>query len=472
MHISWIIALVSSAFVAGVALVLVARLPWYFGLVAATALVVLILSTRARWALPWVAVGAVLAGLGYGSAHAGSRDAYSALIGRTAIVSGVLKEDFSVSSSGSASLQLDSVSINRRKYPGTILVSTRSPPNVKRGDVAYVEGEVRPGFGSFPIVVSKATVLSVRPPPVADTGRHVRDWFAQKVRLLIAEPQASLGIGFLTGQKSALPEDLFEALKIVGLTHIVVASGYNLTILVRLARRVFKNASKYLSAVAAIMMIIAFIAVTGMSPSMTRAGIVSSISIFSWYYGRGAHPLVLLPLVAAITVIAQPSYVWGDLGWQLSFSAFAGVMIVAPLLQHYFFGSKEPGLLRQVITETVSAHLVTVPIIAASFGTLSNVAILANVLVVPLVPIAMLLTFIAGVWGAAGFGLGWLIATPATWLLGYMTNASMYMSEFSWAQSTLALGGWVWLCYAAVLIAACWWMWRATRYNFRNGEAL
>ena len=471
-HISWVIALSCTAFVVGVSLVLAIRVPWVFGLASGVALIMLAVWCRLRWAVPLIAILALASGLGYGSAHAGSRDAYAALIGQTVVVSGVLKEDFAKNSSGSASLQLESVSIQTRKYPGTILVSTRSPPAIKRSEIVYAEGIVKPGFGSFPIVLSSATVRSVRPPPIDDTGRKVRDWFAEKVRQLIPEPQASLGVGFLTGQKSALPEDLFEALKIAGLTHIVVASGYNLTILVRLARKLFKNASKYLSAVSSVAMIISFIAITGMSPSMTRAGIVSGISILSWYYGRGSHPLVLLPVVAAITVAFQPSYVWGDLGWQLSFSAFAGVMIVAPLLQHYFFGPKEPGLVRQVMTETVSAHLVTMPIIAVSFGTLSNVAILANLLVVPLVPIAMLLTFVTGFWAAIGLGLGWLIATPATWLLGYMTTAATYMSEFSWAQSTLAISGWVWLSYAALLCISCWWMWHATGYNFRNGETI
>jgi len=153
----------------------------------------------------------------------------------------------------------------------------------------------------------------------------------------------------------------------------------------------------------------------------------------------------------------------------LSFAAFAGVMIVAPLLQRYFFGEKEPGIFRQILGETVAAHLITIPIIALSFGTISHVAIIANILVVPLVPLAMLLTFICGLWSIFGIGFGMIVALPTTWLLGYMVQVATFVSELSWAQSSLTLSGWLWLGYALVLAGVCFWMWRATKLDFSVG---
>ena len=151
------------------------------------------------------------------------------------------------------------------------------------------------------------------------------------MREVVKEPQASLGIGFLTGQRSTLPDSLDEQLRIVGLTHIVVASGYNLTILVRFARRLFVRYSKYWATVSASVMICGFVLVTGFSPSMSRAALVTGLSLAAWYYGRKIHPLVLLLFAAAITVLINPSFLWGDIGWALSFTAFAGVMLLAPL---------------------------------------------------------------------------------------------------------------------------------------------
>lgn len=471
-HASWLIAFGCALFVVGVWLAIYVRMPWWIGLCTAIVSVGLLGVGRAWVTMP-LGLGALILGMSYGSLHLGQRDAYISLIGTNVMLEGRVKEDPSKSASGRTSLQLDSVKIQNCTLDGTVLLGVMRVQSVKRGDTVVVSGVLEGGFGSFPATMKAMSLEEVRRPVPGDIGRVVRDWFGDQVRDVVPEPQASLGVGFLTGQKSALPEDLSEALKIAGLTHIVVASGYNLTILVRMARRLFVKVSKYLSAMSAGIMIAMFVLITGLSPSMTRAGLVSALSLLAWYYGHAFHPLVLLPFAAAITVAFQPSYVWGDMGWQLSFVAFAGVMILGPLLQRYFFGSKEPGVLRQIAGETIAAHIVTVPIIAISFGVVSNVAIIANMLVVPLVPLTMLLTFACGV--CTALQLVWIaeiIALPTTWLLEYMTNVATYVSELEWAQWKLSPPGWVWLIYGAVLVAACLWMWRVTKYDLRNANPI
>jgi len=215
-------------------------------------------------------------------------------------------------------------------------------------------------------------------------------------------------------------------------------------------------------------MIAGFISLTGLSPSMTRAGLVSGLSLLTWYYGRQFHPFVLLPFAAAITVLWQPSYAWGDLGWQLSFAAFAAVMIVGPLLQRYFFGDKDPGTIRQVLGETVAAHIVTIPIVVPAFGYISNVAIPANILIVPLVPLAMLLTFIVGIIALTIPSVVEIVGIPATWLLQYMTTTAEYLAGLPWAKSTLVIPWWGVLLYVILLVAGCIYMQRKTGFKLRE----
>lgn len=457
-------------FVAGVVGSLWFRLPV---VVYATSLLLTVALLYMRWVyiLPFLALCAVLMGVSYGSLHLQAQDTYKLFFQKQVTLEGRVKEDISTSSSGSLSIQLDSVKIEGVAMPGVVLASSRTAGGALRGDVMKVSGKMKEGFGNFPASITVATILSVERQVGGDMGRVVRDWFADKVRAVIPEPQASLGIGFLTGQKSALPLDVSDSLKIAGLTHIVVASGYNLTILVRLARKVLLKVSKYLSVVSAGLMVLLFMAITGLSPSMTRAGLVSGMSLLSWYYGHAFHPIVLLPVAAAITVALQPSYVWGDVGWQLSFSAFAAVMLVSPLLHAYFFGNTEPSLIRQLLGETIAAHLVTVPIIALSFGTMSNVAIVANLLVVPFVPLAMLLTFICGLGAIIHLPFLAIVALPTSWLLSYMIHVAQFVSEIPWAQTKLTLAPLAWVAYAGIVGFALFWMWRKTKYNFRNGKA-
>ncbi len=469
-HPSWLITLACAVFVVGVWLAVYVRVPWWAGIVCAPFAVTAMAIARA-WVIVPLVFSALFIGLGYGSMHLGQRDVYEGLAGSIVALEGRVKEDPSISASGRTSLQIDSVSVNGMSMSGTVLVGVLRVKEVKRGDVITAKGVLEGPFGSFPATMSILSLQKVVRPVPGDVGRAVRDWFSDKVREMVPEPQASLGTGFLTGQKSALPVDLAEALKVAGLTHIVVASGYNLTILVRMARRLFAKVSKYLSAMSAGVMIVMFVLITGLSPSMTRAGLVSGLSLLAWYYGHAFHPLILLPFAAAITVAFQPSYVWGDMGWQLSFSAFAGVMVLAPLLQRYFFGKKAPGVLRQIAGETVSAHLATMPIIALSFGVVSNVAIIANLLVVPLVPLAMLLTFLCGAFAVLNcLWLADIIALPTTWLLTYMTNVAIYVSELEWAQLEIAVPGVAWLGYGVLLALSCVYMQRATRYDLRKSN--
>jgi competence protein ComEC len=182
--------------------------------------------------------------------------------------------------------------------------------------------------------------------------------------------------------------------------------------------------------------------------------------------------VILLSFAAAVTVLINPSYAWGDLGWQLSFAAFAGVMILAPLLQQYFFGDRKPGFFRQILFETIAAIIATAPILIGAFAQFSNVALIANIMVVPLVPLAMLLTFIAGVGAFVVPGLAVIVGLPATWLLTYMIGVADYFSGVSWAVTPVQFSqGAVVLCYG-IIIAICFYLWRATKYDLRESNII
>lgn len=466
-HVSWVIALGCSFFLIGVwAAQYVALSSWW--LVVAGICAGVGFWRRQVSTLVVIALAGMIAGVCYGSTVSKGLEIYQPLIGGQMQLTGNVKEDPSLTAKNLQVLQLDHVRYKGSDMPGSVWVSVLGHADIKRGDITIVSGKTTPGFGTFAMTIFTAKIISIQHPQPGDIGRVVRDWFADAVRKGIPEPQASLGIGYLTGQKSALPKDLATALQIAGLSHIVVASGYNLTILVRLARRAFIKLSKFLSVFASGIMIASFVAMTGLSPSMTRAGLVASLSLLTWYYGRQFHPFVLLPFAAAITVLWQPSYAWGDLGWQLSFAAFAAVMVVGPLLQRYFFGEGEPGMIRQVLGETVAAHIVTIPIVVPAFGLVSNVAIPANILIVPLVPLAMLLTFIVGVMALAVPSIVEFVSYPATWLLQYMTFTAQYLAELPWAQTAFVPAGWLIAAYIGVLVAACVYMQRTTGFSLRG----
>ncbi|MCA9334885.1 ComEC/Rec2 family competence protein [Candidatus Saccharibacteria bacterium] len=472
-HQSWLIALVSVGIVLGVIMVPFVKQALFgdvIWLMAGVSLAAMVLWRKSVYLVPFMILAGVLIGLWRGSVLQSQLAGYEALFGETVSMQGTVVDDVDTGRRGELYMRLDQLVVNNSPMAGRMWVSARTNASIKRGDYVGVRGVVSEGFGSFGAVIYRAELEKWQRPEPGDVARQVRDWFADKIRLGISEPQASLGLGYLLGQKRALPEDLQEALVVTGLTHVVVASGYNLTILVRLARRMFEKVSKYLAALSSSVMVLAFVAVTGASPSMSRAGLVAGLSLAAWYYGRKFHPLVLLPFAAAITVMINPAFGWNDLGWQLSFAAFAGVMILAPLLQRYFFGEREPSTIRQIIGETLSAHIVTLPILILAFGQIGNVAILCNVLILPFVPLAMLLTFITGIGAIVVPDIATILGMPAQALLVYMTETVQYFAALPWAQTNVQVGLWVAGIAYGVIVALCIYMARATRYDLKESN--
>lgn len=387
----------------------------------------------------WGVIVLLLVGMGVGYGRGASELAswidVSHHMGQAVTLRGVVREDPEQGNGSEVRLRLDHVQLDGHDYGGVywVTVAGKGVDKIQRSDGVEVRGKLQTGFGTFAGTMYRAQTVALEKQVRFDPMLALRNLFAEAIHRVIPDPQAALGIGYILGQKRALPSEFEEALLMVGLTHVVVASGYNLTILVRMSRRIFARVSRYMATAMSGGLVLAFIGITGMSPSMSRAGLVAGLSLVAWYYGRTIHPGVLLIVTAAVSVLVQPSYLWGDVGWMLSFASFAGVMFLAPLLQAYFFGDEEPGVLRQVLGETFSAQLLTLPIILVTFGMLSNVALLANLLVLPLVPLAMLLTFVAGVTALVAPGIGEIVALPAYWLLSYMTWVIETLAALPWA---------------------------------------
>jgi len=473
-HISWLIAALCLGIIIGIISLqsishgLFHSISW---LCVGLMLLLVALWQRRIYALVLVVLAGMLIGLYRGSIAARQLEPYQNLIGYTATVAGNVTEDPDRSERGDVLIRLGSVIVDGHSLPGRIWISSSEDiAGIQRSDHITLRGKLQEGFGNFSASIYRAEIVKVERPVPGDVALEVRNAFSAQVREVISEPEASLGIGYLTGERRTLPSELDEALQVAGLTHIIVASGYNLTILIRLTRRLFAHISKYLAAATSGGLIVGFIGVTGVSPSMSRAGLVAGLSLLAWYYGRSFHPIVLLSFVGALTLMINPEYGWGDLGWQLSFAAFAGVMILAPLLQAFFFGSKRPGVFRQILGETFAAQLATLPILVVAFSEFSNVALLANLLILPLVPLAMLLTFLSGIGAWLFQGLGEVMGTITYWLLHYMTSVAQYLANLPWALSEVKVpwGGGV--LYYMALIAGCLYMWYKTKHDLRRNN--
>lgn len=301
---------------------------------------------------------------------------------------------------------------------GSFKVSGFGEAMIYRGDKVQISGKIYPTRGANQARISYAQ-LKRTGLDNSWINRFTRR-FSTGMLSALPEPNASFGMGLLIGQRSTLSQDILGQLTMVGLLHIVAVSGYNLTILVRASSKL-KLRSKYQKLVLSLALIGFFILMTGFSASIIRAAIVSTLGLWAWYYGRKIRPVLILAFTASLTALFNPFYIWGDPSWYLSFLAFFGILIISPIVISKLF-KRQPKIIVGVAMETLAAEVMTLPLIMAMFGQLSLVGLLTNVLIVPLIPLAMLLSAVAGVAGMLAPAVAGWFAWPANLLLTYILD--------------------------------------------------
>jgi len=224
--------------------------------------------------------------------------------------------------------------------------------------------------------------------------------FENGLNRVLTEPHASLAAGILLGVKRNIPDSLMTSLNITGLTHVIALSGYNITIIIIIFTKLFlTRLGRRRVFVTGSALILFFVLMTGASPSVTRAAILSLLILFGDLIGRRADKTNLMLLAAVLMVLINPFVLRFDVGFQLSFLAFAGLIYLSPLFKIMFEKKrlkKLPDGIKLPLIETLSAQLAVFPLIWWQFGRVSLIAPLANILVLPLIPLSMALIFFAG----------------------------------------------------------------------------
>jgi competence protein ComEC len=267
--------------------------------------------------------------------------------------------------------------------------------------------------------------------------------FRQRCRAVLLrelpEPQAALGVGILLGIQSSIPAEVYGAFSATGTSHILVVSGWNFTIVAGvlggLAARLRLGRGATLALALAVMWVYALF--TGASAAVLRAAAMASIAAVGRAAERQSEPWRLLLGGCWLITLADPHTLW-DLGFQLSALATASLFAFAKPVEAWV-GARAPfswpamAPLSEALTATLAAQVLTLPLILYQFGNLSLVAPLANVLLVPVVPYAMLFCTVALVGGLLWLPLGQLLA-PLAWLpLVWLSEGARLLAGPRWA---------------------------------------
>jgi competence protein ComEC len=290
-----------------------------------------------------------------------------------------------------------------------------------------------------------------------------RGWLLHGLNQLVPEPEAALAAGIVLGVRSGIAPAINDAFASAGLTHVVAISGWNIAIVAALAAAAARPlsrlpAGRWLAATVAALAVAAYVLLTGASPSVVRAALMAGALLMARLEGSRSHAMSALMLAALVMVLAAPGVVW-DVGFQLSALATAGLIWFAAGFERRL--ARWPSLIREPVALTLAAQVTTLPVILLNFERLSLIAPVANVVVVPLVPVVMLTGALAAGIGAVhgslpvvGDVLGWA-AGGAAWLyLRAMSVAGMAAAAVPFASVPVAAPAWlaaIW--YPLVLVA-------------------
>lgn len=286
----------------------------------------------------------------------------------------------------------------------------------------------------------------------------VKHAFLTGLSQALPEPHASLAGGLITGGKQGLGSALLDAFVVSGLVHIVVLSGYNVMIVAEAVLRMFSFLPKRSAAGIATAIIGAFVLASGAGAASARAGLMAGFALAARATGRTYAVVRALLFAGCVMLLINPLLLAYDPGFQLSFIATLGLILGAPIVSARLTIITS-AFWRDLVSATIAAQISVLPLLLYQTGLFSLVSLPANILALPLVPLAMLLSAAAGLAGLVAGPLAPLFGLPAYAVLSYLIaiaeisaslpGAALSVPMFSFVVTIAAYAALAWLVYVS-----------------------
>ncbi|MDD5165292.1 MAG: ComEC/Rec2 family competence protein [Candidatus Pacebacteria bacterium] len=243
--------------------------------------------------------------------------------------------------------------------------------------------------------------------------------FVNNLNQTLGEPHSALAAGLVVGEKSALGKDLLNDFRTVGLIHIVVLSGFNITIVADALRRLLARLPRLWGIVIGGIGMILFGVLVGGGATVVRSCFMASIALGANIIRRDYHVARALLFAGCLMLIQNPLILLHDPSFQLSFLATLGLILLATPLEKVFYFVPEKFGMRGIFAATFATQIFVSPFILYMMGQISIIGVVANILVLPFIPLTMLAVFLTGALGLISSVVSQICAWGAHLLLTY-----------------------------------------------------
>jgi competence protein ComEC len=222
--------------------------------------------------------------------------------------------------------------------------------------------------------------------------RLFQSGLVERINTYVSRPASYLANGMLLGVTN-FSQEMTDMFRVAGLSHIVVLSGFNITVLIIFVLFVLRPFPVVVRALLSIALVVLFVVMVGGGASLVRASLMAGIALLALVLGRGyvAHQALMLSFLAII--FYSPFSLLHDVSLHLSFLATCGIIYGYEIFKNFFL-KYVPSFFIELLSATLAAYLFTLPYILYTFGAFSVYAIIANLLVLPFVPVTMSFTAI------------------------------------------------------------------------------
>lgn len=216
-------------------------------------------------------------------------------------------------------------------------------------------------------------------------AHRVRRGFADAARRVLPADQAAMLPALVLGDTSAVSSRTTAEFKASGLTHLTAVSGANVTIVCGAVLLAAGLIGPRVAVVLAAVVLVAFVVVVQPSASVLRAAVMGGITLLALLTHRRRQAMPALAASVLLLMVVSPELAV-DVGFALSVSATAALVVIAPHWSRRLVGRGWPKPLADAVAVAVAAQLVTAPLVAGISGKLSLVGVAANLAAAPVIP--------------------------------------------------------------------------------------
>ncbi len=349
---------------------------------------------------------------------------------------------------------LAQVLVNGHPTPARVLASFALAPALRPDDVVWLRcllekpqpirgfayGRYLAAHGVFAACwrPSKSVIGPPAHSTVAGALQRVKAWLDLRLQSAVPEPAASFLSGLVFGGSSSLSPDLQAAFSATGTSHVLAASGFNVSLLTAVFLAWAMEAfGRRRALVVTAVLLPAYAVMAGASASVLRAALMASVLLLGAWTRRQADAANLLLAAVVLLLVAQPRLLTDDPGFQLSVAATAALMAFAPSWEPHFVWLPKRFGIRASFVASLAASVATLPVSLWHFGTVSWIGPLANLLLLPFVPALVGLGLAAFAAAAAHPAVGAVAGLPAWAGAVLFLRAEQALASVPFAQTSV-----------------------------------